>query len=195
MEISDWQCGDIRKEDNLEGIHCRWKYISKSRTAHWQKIFGTLYLFVITRDYYILHATSSGMFFIYCRALEHYWYFHYEDHGQAEKIGVILNAVLFETTPADCILTSLITFCGDFILAIVLTCWDKKNYLIETCNNCAYTTRPCNFLPPFLSRGFLPSLICMKYFVTLVPTGLDPWHSCKFLWSVWNPVSFYPLKL
>ena len=185
MEISDWQCGDIRKEDNLEGIHCRWKYISKSRTAHWQKIFGTLYLFVI------LHATSSGMFFIYCRALEHYWYFHYEDHCQAEKIGVILNAVLLETTPADCILTSLITFCGDFILAIVLTCWDKKNYLIETCNNCAYTTRSRNFLPPFLSHGFLLPQICRKYFVTHVPMGLDPRHSCTFLWSV----NFYLLKL
>ena len=37
------------------------------------------------------------------------------------------------------------------------------------------------FYPHFLFRGFLPPPICMKYFVTHVPVGLDPWHSCKFL--------------
>ena len=34
---------------------------------------------------------------------------------------------------------------------------------------------PAIFYPHFSPRGFLPPLICTKYFVTCVPVSLDPW--------------------
>ena len=40
---------------------------------------------------------------------------------------------------------------------------------------CHIPLDPAIFYPHFSPRGFLPPLICTKYFVTCVPVSLDPW--------------------